>query len=146
MSETTTRNDAVAGHEIDWERLRATARSILDQAYVPYSEYPVAVAALTDGGEIVTGINVENASYGLTLCAECTLVSKLMMLPYEGKRPKLVAAACVQRDGEVVTPCGRCRQLLFEHAAPGLLIDTVDGPQPITVMLPYAFGPADLEA
>lgn len=145
MSETTAQGAAGTGSEIDWDELRATARSILDQAYVPYSHYPVAVAAVTDRGEVVTGINVENASYGLTLCAECTLVSKLMMLPFEGKRPKLIAAACVQKDGEVVTPCGRCRQLLFEHAAPGLLIDTVDGPQPITVMLPYAFGPADLE-
>lgn len=105
-------------------------------AYVPYSGYPVGAAALVDDGRVVSGCNVENASFGLTLCAECGLVSAL----HAGGGGKLVAFACVDRDGAVLMPCGRCRQLLWEHAAEGLVLDTLDGPVPIGELLPQAFG------
>lgn len=128
--------------EIDWETLRATAREAMRHAYVPYSRYPVGAAAFTDDGRIVSGCNVENASYGLTLCAECGLVSSL----HATGGGKLTAFACVDRHEQVLMPCGRCRQLLWEHAADGMLVDTLDGPVPMAELLPRAFGQADLEA
>jgi cytidine deaminase len=128
---------------IDWEALRLEARAATERAYVPYSHFPVGVAALTDTGNIVTGVNVENASYGLTLCAECALVSKLHT---DGLGTRLIAFACVGGDGAPLAPCGRCRQLLYEHGGPGLLLDGPDGPVTMESMLPWAFGPEDLEA
>ena len=127
---------------IDWEALRVAARAASERAYVPYSHYPVGAAALTDTGELVTGANVENASYGLTLCAECALVSKLHT---DGLGTRLVAFACVDGAGAPLSPCGRCRQLLFEHGGPGLLLDGPDGPVTMEAMLPWAFGPDHLE-
>ena len=127
--------------EIDWEALRAAAVAALDHAYVPYSNYPVGAAALTDDGRIVPGCNVENASYGLTLCAECALVSALHM----SGGGKLVAFVCVNGQAETIMPCGRCRQLLYEHSAEGMLLDTVSGVRTIDEVLPDAFGPRDLE-
>ena len=121
---------------IDWERLRTTARQMLGRAYVPYSHYPVGAAALVDDGRVVTGCNVENASYGLTLCAECGLVSALAATG--GGR--LVAFACVDRQGEPLMPCGRCRQLLWEHGGPDCLVDTPEGIQTMLQVLPQAFG------
>ena len=126
--------------EVDWERLREAARSMLGYAYVPYSRYPVGAAALTDDGRVVTGCNVENASYGLTLCAECGLVSSLVATG--GGR--LVAFACVDKAGDALMPCGRCRQLLWEHGGPELLLDTPEGVLPMTAVLPQAFGPDHL--
>jgi len=128
--------------EIDWEALRTAARSALVHAYVPYSRFPVGAAALVDDGRIVTGANVENASYGLTLCAECALVSGLHMTG--GGR--LVAFACVDGDGAALMPCGRCRQLLYEHSAEGMLLDTVSGIRTIDEVIPDAFGPRTLAA
>ena len=127
---------------IDWDALRAAAREASTRAYVPYSHYPVGVAALTDTGAIVTGANVENASYGLTLCAECALVSKLHT---DAAGTRLVAFACVNGQGEVLQPCGRCRQLLYEHGGPGLLLDGPDGILTLDDILPWAFGPQHLE-
>jgi len=127
---------------VDWEALRRSARAASERAYVPYSNFPVGVAALTDEGHIVTGANVENASFGLTLCAECALVSKLHTDAL-GKR--LVAFACVGGDGAPLAPCGRCRQLLFEHGGAELLIDGPQGPVTLEAMLPWAFGPDNLE-
>ena len=126
---------------IDWEALRAAAVEALVHAYVPYSKYPVGAAAVADDGRLVSGCNVENASYGLTLCAECSLVSQLHMTG--GGR--LVAFVCVNGAGEVIMPCGRCRQLLFEHSAPGMILDTVSGLRTIEQVLPDAFGPRDLD-
>jgi cytidine deaminase len=126
---------------IDWPQLRRAAIEAMGHAYAPYSQYPVGAAALTDDGRIVVGCNVENASYGLTLCAECGLVSAL----HHGGGGRLVAFSCVDRHGDVLMPCGRCRQLLWEHGGPDLLVQTVDGPQPMTVLLPYAFGQDDLD-
>lgn len=126
---------------IDWELLRAEAREAMTHAYVPYSKYPVGAAALVDDGRIISGCNVENASYGLTLCAECALVSALHM----SGGGKLVAFACVNGDGDRLMPCGRCRQLLYEHSAEGMLLDTVSGIKTIDEVLPDAFGPRQLE-
>jgi cytidine deaminase len=128
--------------DIDWDALRVSARQAMRHAYVPYSHYPVGAAALTDDGRIVSGCNVENASYGLTLCAECGLVSTL----HASGGGRLVAFACVDGQEAVLMPCGRCRQLLWEHAADGMLVDTADGPVPMTEILPRAFGRTDLES
>jgi len=128
--------------EIDWEALRDAARAASGRAYVPYSRYRVGAAALTDTGRIVTGANVENASYGLTLCAECALVSKLHT---DALGTRLVAFACVDASGAPLAPCGRCRQLLFEHGGKELLLDGPDGPVSMDAMLPWAFGPENLE-
>jgi len=132
--------------EIDWDLLRGAAEGALAHAYVPYSGFPVGVAALVDDGRIITGANIENASYGITLCAECSLVSALWMGGRgDGGAPKLVAFACVDGHGNALMPCGRCRQLLFEHAAPGMLLATVSGIRTIDEVIPDAFGPRTLE-
>ncbi len=127
--------------DIDWPALRDEARAAMTRAYVPYSHYPVGAAALVDDGRIVTGCNVENASYGLTLCAECGLVSALHLTG--GGR--LVGFACVDGQGRTLMPCGRCRQLLFEHGGPDLLVDTPEGVLTMNEVLPQAFGPRNLE-
>ena len=126
--------------EVDWEALRSQARAAMEKAYAPYSRFPVGAAALVDDGRIVVGCNVENASYGVTLCAECGLVSALVA----SGGGRLVAFTCVAGDGEVVMPCGRCRQLLFEHGGPELVLETVSGRRRMADVLPDAFGPEDL--
>lgn len=126
--------------QIDWDGLRAAAKAAMHHAYAPYSQYPVGAAALVEDGRIVSGCNVENASYGLTLCAECGLVSSLQA----SGGGQLVAFACVDRHEAALMPCGRCRQLLWEFAAPGMLVDTAEGPVPMTELLPRAFGRDDL--
>jgi len=131
---------ADASPEVDWAALRARAIGMLARAYAPYSGFPVGVAGLVDDGRIVAGCNVENASYGLGLCAECGMVSELVATG--GGR--LVAVACVGADGAPLMPCGRCRQLLFEHGGPECLVLDDTGPQPLARLLPHAFGPADL--
>ncbi|MGW4019765.1 cytidine deaminase [Streptomyces sp. NPDC005009] len=126
--------------DTDWEALRAVARDAMSHAYAPYSGYPVGVAALVDDGRTVSGCNVENASYGLGLCAECGLVSELQRTG--GGR--LTHFTCVDGDGEILVPCGRCRQLLYEFGGPGLLLETPAGILPLSEMLPQAFGPQHL--
>ena len=125
---------------IDWEALKAEADAVAARAYAPYSNYPVGAAALVDDGRVVVGCNVENAAYGVTLCAECGLVSTLIATG--GGR--LVAFTCVNGKGEIITPCGRCRQLLFEHGGHELVLQTPDGLRTMDEMLPQAFGPGDL--
>ena len=128
---------------VDWELLRARAREMAAVAYAPYSDYQVGAAALVDDGRVVQGCNVENASYGLTLCAECGLVSAL----HASGGGRLVALACVSGTGEPLMPCGRCRQLLWEHGGADMLIETVSlGIVPMREVLPDAFGPEDLLA
>ena len=127
--------------EINWDALRAAANAAMEKAYVPYSKFKVGAAALTEDGRIVSGCNVENASYGLTLCAECSLVSELFMTG--GGR--LVAFTCVDGHGNILMPCGRCRQLLFEHSTKGMILETVSGFKTIDEVIPDAFGPRDLE-
>src|SRR3954469_17564406 len=126
--------------EIDWDGLRAAARQVRGQAYAPYPRFPVGAAALVDDGRVVVGCNVENASYGVGLCAECGLVSAL----HASGGGSLVAFACVDSRGDVLMPCGRCRQLLWEHGGPDLLVDTVEGPKAMIEVLPLAFGREDL--
>ena len=113
---------------------------MLERAYVPYSRFPVGAAALVDDGLIVTGCNVENAAYGVTLCAECGMISDLV----RGGGGRLVAVACVDADGAALMPCGRCRQLLYEHGGPDLAVMTPEGVQTMAQILPQAFGPWDL--
>ena len=125
---------------IDWEALRGRAVEAMRRAYVPYSSYPVGAAAIVDDGRVVSGCNVENASYGVTLCAECGLVSELV----NTGGGRLTHAVCVNGSGEVIMPCGRCRQLLWEHGGADLLLWTVTGVKPMTDVLPDAFGPEDL--
>ena len=128
--------------EIPWAELRSLARAAAARAYAPYSRVSVGAGALCSDGTMVVGSNVENASYGLTLCAECSLVSDLVR---QG-RGRLVALSVVAGDGEPLTPCGRCRQLLFEHGGATLLVDAGDGRAPTALgdLLPGAFGPEDL--
>ena len=125
---------------VDWAALRAAAREAMGRAYAPYSHFPVGAAALVDDGRVVTGCNVENASYGLGLCAECGLVSALVL----GGGGRLVAFTCCDGRGEKLMPCGRCRQLLFEHGGAELAMDTPEGVLSLADVLPQAFGPADL--
>lgn len=126
--------------EIDWSKLTAAAYEAMHNAYAPYSNYPVGAAAMVDDGRIITGANVENASYGLGLCAECSMVSEL----FRTGGGRLVAFACVNGYGETIMPCGRCRQLLNEHAAPNMLLQTVSGIKTMAEVLPDAFGREDL--
>lgn len=126
--------------DVDWESLRDAAREALRYSYAPYSDFPVGAAALVDDGRVVSGANIENASYGVTLCAECSLVSQLRMTG--GGR--LVAFACVDGQGQCLMPCGRCRQLLYEFGGDELLVDTPRGVQPMSEVLPQAFGPRHL--
>ena len=128
--------------QVGWEALRAAAVEAAGRAYAPYSGYRVGAAALVDDGRVVAGCNVENAGYGVTLCAECGLVSSLLM----GGGGRLVAFTCVNGEGQVITPCGRCRQLLFEHGGAGLVLETPAGILTLDQMLPQAFGPDDLTA
>ncbi|MFI9080578.1 cytidine deaminase [Streptomyces sioyaensis] len=126
----------------DWDALRRQARDAMSRAYAPYSGYPVGAAALVDDGRTVTGCNVENASYGLSLCAECGLISAL----FTTGGGRLTAFTCIDRNGEPLVPCGRCRQLLWEHGGPGLLVDTTSGIRRLSELLPDAFGAGHLEA
>jgi len=126
---------------IDWAELKKAAIAAMRHAYAPYSDFPVGAAAMVDDGRIVSGCNVENASYGVGLCAECSLVSQLAMTG----GGKLVAFYCVDGNEEVLMPCGRCRQLLYEHSAPGMVLETLSGHKTIDEVLPDAFGPGQLE-
>jgi cytidine deaminase len=124
----------------DWEALRAEAAEAMTHAYAPYSRYRVGAAALVDDGRTVTGCNVENAAYGVALCAECGLVSQLHLTG--GGR--LTHFVCVDGEGAVIMPCGRCRQLLSENGGRDLLLLTVSGVRSMDEVLPDAFGPDDL--
>jgi cytidine deaminase len=133
---------------IDWPTLRAAAQTAARSAYAPYSRLRVGAAGQVNGegeaagGRIVVGCNVENASYGLTLCAECGLVSAL----HASGGGTLSAVSVVAADGGPLVPCGRCRQLLLEAGGPGLLLDAEGGPQELGSLLPSAFTGSDLTA
>ena len=126
--------------QVDWEALRLRAVELAGRAYAPYSRYRVGVAGLVDDGRVVAGCNVENAGYGVTLCAECGMVSQLVA---EGGG-RLVAVYCVDGAGEALMPCGRCRQLLWEHGGASCLLMTPEGVLPMSAVLPQAFGPDTL--
>lgn len=145
-SSTTGTSAASAGTsavDVDWPALRSAATAVARHAYAPYSRLHVGAAALVDDGRTVTGCNVENASYGCTLCAECALVCAL----HGSGGGRLVAVSVVAGDGAPLAPCGRCRQLLHEHGGGGLLLDAGDRRSPLRMsdLLPGAFGPADLD-
>jgi cytidine deaminase len=134
--------------EIDWPSLRVAATRAAANAYAPYSGLRVGAAGLTAAEQVVVGCNVENASYGLTLCAECGLVSALHSAGAGAGAGAgaLVAVAVVAGDGDPLLPCGRCRQLLLEAGGPHLLVDTEQGPVELSVLLPAAFSGTDLAA
>ncbi|GAA3461238.1 cytidine deaminase [Saccharothrix longispora] len=126
--------------DVDWEALRARAVEAAHAAYCPYSNLQVGAAAVCDDGRVITGCNVENAAYGVGLCAECTLAGQLFLTG----GGKLVALACRSGAGDLLMPCGRCRQVLYELGGPTCLIDTPSGIKPMSEVLPDAFGPGDL--
>ena len=126
---------------LDWEELRAAAIDASERAYAPYSRFPVGAAGLVDDGRILSACNVENASYGLGLCAECGLVSSL----HASGGGRLVAVVCIDGRGELLMPCGRCRQLLLEAGGEELLVQSSDGPLELAELLPRSFSSADLE-
>ncbi|WP_040865020.1 cytidine deaminase [Nocardia exalbida] len=128
--------------EIDWKLLRDNAFRVMRNAYAPYSRFPVGAAALSADGRMVSGCNVENVSYGLGLCAECVLIGNLI----SGGGGRLVAVSVTDSRGEILMPCGRCRQLLHEHGGADLLVDHKAGAVPLRALLPDAFGPDDLDA
>ena len=127
--------------EIDWQPLHERAVEMTLRSYAPYSGYPVGVAGLVDDGRVVAGCNVENAGYGVTLCAECGMVSELVA----GGGGRLVAVWCVNGQGETIMPCGRCRQLVWEHGGADCLLQTPQGVLRMDEVLPQAFGPEDLD-
>jgi len=127
--------------DVDWDALRRAATEVMGRAYAPYSRFPVGAAGLVDDGRVVSGCNVENASYPVGLCAECGLVSAL----HSGGGGRLVAVAVVDADGAALMPCGRCRQILWEAGGPEMLLDTPEGVRTMRDVLPQAFGPDDLD-
>ncbi len=127
---------------VDWEQLREAARGATQRSYAPYSKFPVGAAALVDDGRVITGCNVENASYGLSLCAECGLVSQL----HDSGGGRLLAVTAVHADGTILAPCGRCRQLLLEAGGNGLMVDGTSGPRALSELLPDSFSVKDLDA
>ena len=135
-----TSSATTSAHDVDWPALQAAAVAAMERAYAPYSGFKVGVAGLVDDGRVVTGCNVENAAYGVALCAECGMVSDLHITG--GGR--LVAVSCVDARGECLMPCGRCRQLLWENGGPTCLVQTPQGALPMTEVLPQAFGADDL--
>jgi cytidine deaminase len=126
--------------DIDWGALRKAATETMHHAYAPYSDFPVGAAGLVDDGRLVVGCNVENAAYGVVLCAECGMVSSL----HATGGGRLVAVSCVDRSGAPIMPCGRCRQLLWENGGPDCLVDSATGPIPMSTLLPHAFEAADM--
>lgn len=126
--------------DVDWDSLQTMAAEAMRHAYAPYSNFPVGVAGIVDDGRVVTGCNVENASYGVGLCAECAMVSHLHLTG--GGR--LTHVVCVNGAGDLLMPCGRCRQLLMEHGGPTMVLLTGEGLRTMDQVLPQAFGPHDL--
>ncbi len=132
--------DRPGTNSVDWARLRSAATEAMQHAYAPYSNFPVGAAGFVEDGRVVVGCNVENASYGVGLCAECGLVSAL----HASGGGRLVAVVCVDRAGVPLMPCGRCRQLLWENGGPDCLIETTHGVRPMREVLPDAFDADDL--
>lgn len=127
---------------IDWDHLREAAQEATQRSYAPYSKFRVGAAALVDDGRVITGCNVENASYGLSLCAECGLVSSL----YDSGGGRLVAVTAIHADGTILAPCGRCRQLLLEAGGNDLMVDGASGARALAELLPDSFSIEDLDA
>jgi cytidine deaminase len=130
------------GDRFDWDALRAEAVAVSRRAYAPYSHYAVGAAAAADDGRVLVGCNVENAAYGVVLCAECGVVSSL----HATGGGRLTHVVCVNGEGAVIMPCGRCRQLLWENGGAALEVLTPRGVRRMNEVLPDAFGPDDLES
>ena len=126
--------------DVQWERLHQEAVAAMRRAYVPYSGYPVGAAGMASDGTIYTGCNVENSSYGVGLCAECGMISDFV----KGGGTELVAFVAVNGNEDPVVPCGRCRQLLFEHGGNEPQVAMPSGRMPMSSVLPQGFGPVDL--
>jgi cytidine deaminase len=127
---------------IDWERLRTAAHEATQRSYAPYSRFRVGAAAQVDDGRVITGCNVENASYGISLCAECGVVSQL----HDSGGGRLVAVTAMHSDGTILAPCGRCRQLLLEAGGNDLMVDGAAGPRRLAELLPDSFSIDDLDS
>lgn len=127
---------------IDWDQLRKAAHEATARSYAPYSRFRVGAAGLVDDGRLLTGCNVENASYGISLCAECGLVSQL----HDSGGGRLVAVTAMHADGSILAPCGRCRQLLLEAGGDQLMVDGASGPRALSELLPDSFSVDDLAA
>jgi cytidine deaminase len=141
-ADTSARAGTATPGDIDWTGLQAAAADVMQRAYAPYSRFPVGVAGLVDDGRLVVGCNVENAAYGVGLCAECGMVSQL----HATGGGRLVAVSCVGGDRQPLMPCGRCRQLLWENGGPECLLLTPLGVLPMRDVLPQAFGRDNLTA
>lgn len=127
--------------DVDWGLLRREATAVMRRAYAPYSDFPVGAAGLVDDGRVITGCNVENASYGLGICAEVSLVAQLVSTG----AGRLVAVSVVDSQGELLAPCGRCRQVLIEFGGAEMVLDRPGGVRTLGELLPEAFLPHDLE-
>jgi cytidine deaminase len=125
--------------EIDWAGLRSAAAAAAANAYAPYSSLHVGAAALIDDGRIVTGVNVENASFGLTFCAEVSLIGGLVT----GGGGRLVALVATDENARLLSPCGRCRQILLEMGGPDLAVNET---WTAATLLPGAFVAEDIPA
>jgi cytidine deaminase len=134
--------DHAAGESIDWDLLRSTARSMAERAYAPYSGVRVGAAGLGADGRVYAGCNVENASIGVGICAEVNLAGHMVAAGVD----RLVAVVSVAGDGDPLTPCGRCRQFLYEFGGADVLVDRPGGPVALGDLLPDAFGPDDVAA
>ena len=126
--------------DIQWEELQELAISAMEHAHCPYSGFPVGAAGMTADGKLYSGCNVENAGYGVTLCAECGMVSQMV----RSGGGRLVAVVAVNGNREPVAPCGRCRQLIFEHGGHDCQVLMPEGVTTMRQVLPGAFGPHDL--
>ena len=127
--------------EHPWPHLVEQATAVMGRAYAPYSHYQVGAAGLVQDGRVVVGCNVENAAYGVGLCAECGMISAL----HASGGGLLTHFVCVNKDGDVIMPCGRCRQILFEAGGRDLQVLTVSGVRSMSEVLPDAFGPDALD-
>lgn len=125
---------------IDWDVLRNVALNAMNNSYSPYSGYAVGCAGLTEDGRIISGCNIENASYGLTMCAENSMIAEL----FTTGGGKIDAFICVNKDNEIIMPCGRCRQLLNEHSSDTFVMQTPQGVATMSYILPLAFGKENL--
>ena len=126
---------------VDWDALRAAAVDAASRAYAPYSRFRVGAAALVDDGRVLAACNVENASYGVGLCAECGVVSAL----HASGGGRLVAVVAVGGHGQLLSPCGRCRQLLLEHGGRGCRVLLESGETTVDGLLPHGFALEDLQ-
>ena len=132
-------------HDLDFERAMDTAREASRNAYAPYSNFHVRAAILTEGGALHSGCNVENASYGLAICAERNAAATMVFADPEDRKIRLVAV--FSPNASPCFPCGACRQVLREFGCKEVVVEEASGGlrrYPFEEILPHAFGPEDL--